>query len=106
MVYTLADVGIALVFFVLVFLWWTAQGAKQLALQATRQYCRQMDVQLLDDVVALRGFWLKRDENGGVRIWRSYNFEFTATGNERYQGRIILLGRSVEQILLEPHRLN
>lgn len=103
---TLGDLAIALLFFVLLWLWWSAQGAKQLALDATRRYCSSMDVQLLDDVVALRGFWLKRDAVGNVRVWRSYNFEFTSTGNERYLGRIVLLGRQVEAIHLDPHRLN
>lgn len=103
---TLGDLAIALLFSLLLWLWWSAQGAKQLALEATRRYCSSMDVQLLDDVVALRGFWLKRDEVGNVRVWRSYNFEFTSTGNERYQGRVVLLGKSVEAIYLDPHRLN
>lgn len=104
--YSLTDLLIAALFFGVVLLWWGAQGAKQLALAATRDYCEKMDVQLLDDVVALRGFWLKRDTRGNVRIWRSYNFEFTTTGHQRYQGRIILLGKQVEAIFLEPHRLN
>lgn len=90
----------------LLWLWWNAQGAKQRALQATRAYCKQVHVQLLDDAVALRGFWLKRDNSGRWRTWRSYNFEFTSTGFERYSGRIILLGHRVEHIYLEPHRLN
>ena len=104
--FTLGDVFFALLFALLVWLWWNAQGAKQQALRATRSYCQRMEVQLLDDVVALRGFWLKRDTGGNLRLWRSYNFEFTATGNERYTGRIVLLGRRVEHIQLDPHRLN
>lgn len=104
--YSLTDLLIAALFFCVLILWWGAQGAKQLALMATRDYCEKMDVQLLDDVVALRGFWLKRDGHGSVRVWRSYNFEFTTTGDQRYRGRIILLGKRVEAIYLEPHRLN
>ncbi len=87
-------------------LWWNAQGIKQIALQATRAYCKKMDVQLLDDGVVLHGFWLKRDGGGSMRLWRSYDFEFTSTGNERYSGQVILLGRFVEDIRLDPHRLN
>lgn len=87
-------------------LWWNAQGAKQRALHATRAYCKRAEVQLLDDAVALRGFWLKRDGQGRLRVWRSYNFEFTSTGFDRYRGRIILLGDRIERIDLEPYRLN
>ena len=98
-----------LVFFLFVFflmLWWNAQGVKQIALQATKSYCKQAEVQLLDEGVVLRGFWIKRDRTGRLKLWRSYNFEFTATGNDRYVGRVILLGRFVEEVQLEAHRLN
>ncbi|MEE8057973.1 MAG: DUF3301 domain-containing protein, partial [Pseudomonadales bacterium] len=78
----------------------------QIALQVTKKYCKKMDVQLLDDGLVLRGFWLKRDSRGSIHLWRSYNFEFTSTGNDRYSGQIILLGRFVENIHLDPHRLN
>lgn len=84
---------------------WHAHGMKEIALAATRKYCRQMDVELLDDTVVLRGFWLKRDDHGRLRMWRSFLFEFTSTGEERYSGRIVLLGNRVEDIQLEPHRL-
>lgn len=84
---------------------WHAHGMKETALAATRKYCRQMDVELLDDTVVLRGFWLKRDGSGRLHMWRSFLFEFTSTGEERYSGRIVLLGNRVEDIQLEPHRL-
>ena len=104
--FDLGDVLVFCLFIILLMLWWNAQGVKQVALDATRAYCKKMDVQLLDDGVVLRGFWLKRDNRGSIRLWRSYNFEFTSTGNDRYAGQIILLGRLVENIHLEPHRLN
>jgi len=86
--------------------WWQAQGIKHQALQHVKAHCKVMDVQLLDDSIVLRGFWLKRDAHGMLRIWRSYLFEFTSTGEERYGGRIILLGPRVEVIQLDPHRLH
>ena len=52
-----------------------------------------MDLQLLDESVALRALWFKRSPDGQLR-WRSYNFDFTSTGDDRYQGRIILLGKT------------
>lgn len=87
-------------------LWWHAHAVKELAFRATRDYCRNMEVQLLDDSVALRGFWLQRDAGGTLRVRRSYLFEFTSTGDERYHGCIVMLGCRVETIQLAPHRLN
>jgi len=85
--------------------WWSAQGVKQIALRAARLHCQEMDVQMLDDCVVLHRFWFKRDASGTMRIWRSYLFEFASTGDARYYGRVILLGRRILAVQLEPHRI-
>ncbi len=90
---------------VLLGMWfWRARGARELALLATRRYCEQHAVQLLDDTVALRGFGWKRDAHGRLRPWRAFAFEFTATGDERYRGRTLMLGNRLERVELPPHR--
>ncbi|PXX93443.1 DUF3301 domain-containing protein [Marinobacter vulgaris] len=87
-----------------VWYWWRAKAIKDFVLQAARNYCKKMDVMLLDEAVYLRGLWFKRDENGRVRVWRRFLFDFTSTGEERYNGRIIMLGQRIVQMELEPHR--
>ena len=62
-----------------------------------------MDLFLLDEYVALNGQWLKRDEHGKLKVWRSYQFEFSSTGDERYAGKAIMLGRQVLSIQLDPY---
>ena len=86
--------------------WWRAHGMKERALNATRRHCREMEVELLDDTVVLKGCWLKRDGARRWHMWRSYLFEFTTTGEQRYSGRIVLLGDRVETIQLAPHRFD
>ena len=56
--------------------------------------------------MALSKFRIKRDTRGNVRLWRCYQFEFTATGQERYNGSVVLFGSQVGDIQLEPHRVN
>ena len=104
--FDLGDLFIGMLFAGFVMLWWNAQGVKQQALKATKDYCDKMGVQLLDEGLVLRGFWLKRNSAGSLCLWRSYNFEFTTTGEQRYCGEIIMLSRWVEAIKLDPHRLN
>lgn len=86
--------------------WWHARGTKERAQQLIQRHCRHLELQLLDDSVALRGFWLKRDERGRLRIWRSYNFEFSSLGDDRYQGRLIMLGDKIEAVDMEAHRID
>ncbi|WP_273203209.1 DUF3301 domain-containing protein [Marinobacter subterrani] len=85
--------------------WWRAKAIKDAVLQAAKRYCKSMDVMLLDDAVFLRGLWFKRDDQGRLRVWRRFLFDFTSTGEERYTGRIIMLGQRIQHMELEPHRL-
>lgn len=84
--------------------WWRAKAIKDFVLVAAKNYCKTMDVMLLDDAIYLRGIWFKRDENGRTRVWRRFLFDFTSTGEERYTGRIIMLGQRIVHMELEPHR--
>ena len=86
--------------------WYHAQKVKELALAATIAHCRAMEVQMLDDYIAANGIKLKRDNNGKMQFQRTFYFEFSSTGDERYNGRIIMLGQRVESIYMEPYRIN
>lgn len=104
--FELSDIALLLLFASAAYWWWRGYAMKEVALRAARMHCRSFDVQLLDESVVLRGLWLKRDAGGNPRVRRSYTFEFTSTGDERYHGCIVMLGAAVETIQLEPHRLN
>jgi len=85
--------------------WFNGQRVKEVALQAVRANCLNLEVQMLDEYVALNGICLKRDKTGKMRLRRTFLFEFSSTGNERYNGVCIMLGRRVESIQMEPYRL-
>lgn len=98
--------------------WGREQQARQQALARVRQYCQQEDVQLLDDtlvvtarrlrrlpVLTLVGEQPRQARPSGWQWLRHYRFEFTSTGEERYQGELVLAGRRVWRIRLQPHRL-
>lgn len=85
--------------------WFNGQRVKEVALQAGRANCLNLDVQMLDEYVALNSIRLKRDKTGNMRLRRTFLFEFSSTGNERYNGVCIMLGRQVESIQMEPYRL-
>lgn len=92
---------------VLIFLYWSSSlQAREVALQATQRHCQNLQLQLLDGYVALTGFWFKRDQSGRIQAWRAYQFEFSSTGEERYNGKIILLGHQIQSIQLEPYRID
>ena len=85
--------------------WWNTLGIKPIALRAAQRHCDEMGIQLLDESIVIRRFKFKRDRMGGMRVWRSFSFEFSTTGDARYRGRVDVLGKRVVNVQLEPHRI-
>ncbi len=106
MYFELSDLALCGALIAAAVFWWRGYAVKELALQVTKAHCKAVDVQLLDDSVALRGFWIRRDAAGNLCIRRSFLFEFTTTGEQRYHGCTVMLGQRVESVQLAPHRLN
>ena len=47
-----------------------------------------------------------RDADGRLRLRRTYAFEFSESGDNRRQGAIVMLGGRLEDLQLEPYRVN
>ena len=73
--------------------WMDTLQARDVALDAARRACEAENVQLLDWTVAVRELGLGRDDDGRRRIRRTYDFEFSDTGNNRIKGSLTLVGR-------------
>lgn len=85
--------------------WVDTLRAREIARDAGKRVCRREGLQFLDDTVAGTGVRLSRDEEGRRVIRRTYRFEFSDTGNNRLEGRVILVGGRVENLFLEPYRM-
>lgn len=85
------------------FLWIDALRAREAALAAGRSACERYDLMLLDDTVSVTRTRFERNEEGHLRIARTYRFEFSDTGNNRRQGTVRLLGSLLQDIAFEPY---
>jgi hypothetical protein len=88
-----------------IFLWLDSLRARERAVQAGRRACERYDLQFLDDTVSFTRIRLRRDEDGQLRIARTYTFEFSDTGNNRRHGAIVMLGGELQDLQLEPYRM-
>ena len=86
-------------------LWIDSLRARERAVEAGRAACRRYDLQFLDDTVSFRRLRLARGEDGMLRIARTYIFEFSDTGNNRRHGAIVMLGGELQDLQLEPFRM-
>jgi hypothetical protein len=88
-----------------IFLWVDSLRARERAVAAGRSACERYSLQFLDDTVAFARMRLARDSEGQLKIARTYAFEFSDTGNNRRQGAIVLLGGDVEDVQMEPYKI-
>lgn len=88
-----------------IYFWIDSLRARERALAAGRSACQRYGVQLLDETVQIVKLRLARDDEGRLRLRRSYTFEFSDTGDNRRHGAIEMLGGELQDMQLEPHRL-
>jgi len=88
-----------------VLLWMDSLRARERAVRAGRSACERYQLQFLDDTVSFSRLRLGRNHEGELRLARTYTFEFSDTGNNRRQGAIVMLGSEVQDLHLEPYRV-
>jgi hypothetical protein len=88
-----------------IFLWLDSLRARERAVQAGRAACQRYALQFLDDTVSFARIRLGRDQDGQLKIARTYTFEFSDTGNNRRRGAIVMLGGELQDLQLEPYRI-
>ena len=88
-----------------IFFWVDSLRARERALAAGRNACERYGVQLLDATVQFARLRVARDDEGRVRLRRTYTFEFSDTGDNRRHGAIVMLGGELQDLQLEPYKL-
>lgn len=83
--------------------WLDSLRARERALKAGRAACERHELQFLDDTVSVSRVRLGRDDDGQLRIARTYTFEFSDTGNNRRHGAIVMLGGELQDMHFEPY---
>ena len=99
------DWFILLLLAAIVWFWIDSLRALDAARIAGRRECKKYDVQFLDDAISGIAIALVRDDFGRLVIRRTYRFEFSETGDSRLEGRMILLGKKVESVSMEPYQI-
>ena len=82
--------------------WQDELKAREIAISAARSTCRNEGLQLLDDTVAQNGLRLIRHDQGRLCLQRSFAFEYSRSGDDRYPGYITLRGHEVVLLDLAP----
>lgn len=85
--------------------WWRASEQKRVAVAGAREYCRERNLQLLDETLVFKRLRLDRDQRNKRRLLRIYEFDYSMAGQDRDSGEIILKGDTILRVILNRQNL-
>lgn len=97
------EIAILVLFLVGAWLWVDSMRARESAIDAGRRACDAENVQLLDWTVALKRIRIARDFDGRLRLQRTYEFEYSDTGNNRLKGALTMHGSRLVTVHLQTN---
>jgi hypothetical protein len=94
------DIALLIPVGLLILYWWRASGQKDVAVAAARAYCKDRQLQLLDETLVFTRFRMEQDARGRKQLCRQYTFDFCRDGTDRHSGEIVLRGYRVLRVIL------
>jgi hypothetical protein len=87
---------LTLVLLILAVIWFWLDSARcrETAVQFCASACRERDIQFLDQTVGLRRLGIGWTSSG-LRLRRTYRFDYSEEGHERHSGHLVMLGDRV-----------
>lgn len=86
--------------------WWFGAQGRERAIVEAKRLCALDGLQFLDQTVQQQKQWVTRGKQGFLCYCRLYTFEFTKTGEERYQGRILIVAGNIVKSDLDAYRID
>ncbi len=83
--------------------WLDSIAKREIAIQHGRDLAGRCNLQLLDETVACNKIRLGRDSQGHAQLLRLYEFEVSASGAERMQCNLQLLGKHLQTWHIPPY---
>ncbi|MEI7950884.1 MAG: DUF3301 domain-containing protein [Gammaproteobacteria bacterium] len=104
--YSIYDIMLLIPFVLAAMYWWHTSQQKSVAVAAIRSYCRERNLQLLDESPVFVKFRFERNLHQQRCLCRVYEFDYCPDGNERKTGEIVLTGFRVLRIILQSDVLD
>lgn len=83
--------------------WLDSISKREAAIEFGRTLAQRCQLQLLDETVACVKISLARDQRGHAQFMREYAFELSASGTERMQCSLKLLGKQLHSWDIPPY---
>ena len=85
----------------IVIFWFESLRIREYVIARCQQVCKEANLQLLDQTVALVTMSVKRASKGSLHLYRKYQFEVSQNGIDRHKEYVTLLGKTITSIHFE-----
>lgn len=96
------DLLLILVVVCICLIFWQHRKQSEMAKVAIEHKCKALGLQLLS--TSLHKYGLRRPD-GKFALHAMYMFEFSVTGEDYYQGRLLMQGGFAKQFYIPPYRM-
>ena len=112
------DIALLIPLSLLMMYWWRTSEQKQVAVAGARAYCKERNLQLLDETLVFKSHRLEKVSvlsalkalpgpvTGSTRtrprrrLCRVYEFDYSEAGEDRHNGEIVLSGYRILRVIL------
>lgn len=101
---TLSELCLLLLLFGIALLTWQHFKIREYAYLKVKAECTKLNLDLLDESIYGIG-WKLTFQRGQFHVIRRYQFFFSSSGEDRYQGEIVFTGNQQTKIHFDPHRI-
>jgi len=88
-----------LIIVLVIWFWLDSARAREMATAICSKACELRGVQFLDQTVALSRIGIGRTNNG-LRLRRTFSFDFSEEGATRHSGHIVIIGIQMQEFSL------
>lgn len=97
------ELALLFILIVLAWFWLDSLDKRERAILLGSELASRFNLQLLDETVVCSKLWLGRNRRGHVQLLRTYEFDVSASGNDRLHCHLILLGNQLGSWDIPPY---
>ena len=97
------EIALIAILFCIGWFWIDSLDKRERAIMLGSELAARMQLQLLDETVMCSRIWLGRNRKGHVQILRTYEFDVSASGDDRLHCNLILLGNQLISWHIPPY---
>jgi len=97
------ELALLLILLAIGWFWLDSLNKRERAILLGSELAARTRLQLLDETVACSRIWLGRNRRGHVQFLRTYEFDVSASGNDRLHCHLMLLGDQLASWHIPPY---